>query len=439
MNRWQNNLPKHWNVVKFSDIAELRHGYQFRTFDFTEEGVKVFKITQIKGRGIADISDCSYIAKERLKQFEKFRINKGDILIALTGATIGKIAKFNENEVVLQNYRVGNFFPLDEKKLSKEYLYQFLRSDFFYNQILAMQTQSAQQNIGKEDINNMSLIVPPIAEQKIIAEILSSLDDKIELNNKINKNLEDLAQTLFKRWFIDFDFSDKNGKPYKSSGGKMVESELGEIPGGWEVSNIGTIANVIDCLHSKKPREVLDKTEHFILQLNNILDSGLISLAKKYFVSRDDYTKWISRIEVNEGDIVITNVGRSGAVGRIPRGVKAAIGRNMTACRLKSNFSYPGYIATLMKSKWMSKEIESKLDSGTILDSLNVRSIPKLRFVKPSFQTLSLYEEELLNLWRQRELNEMINVNLSQLRDTLIHKLLSGKLEVKNNKQQATS
>src|SRR5690606_2479081 len=76
-------------------------------------------------------------------------------------------------------------------------------------------------------------------------EILSSLDDKIELNNAINKNLEDLAQALFKQWFVDFEFPNENGEPYQSSGGEMMESELGMIPKGWEVSNIYEIAKVI--------------------------------------------------------------------------------------------------------------------------------------------------------------------------------------------------
>src|SRR5258706_4520518 len=103
------SYPDYWKLVVMDSVAELKHGYQFRTYDFTKEGIKVFKITQIKSDGIIDISSCDYIESSRLASFKKFIIQKGDILMALSGATIGKIARVNSDETVLQNYRVGNF------------------------------------------------------------------------------------------------------------------------------------------------------------------------------------------------------------------------------------------------------------------------------------------------------------------------------------------
>jgi type I restriction enzyme S subunit len=203
MRNVEEHIPSNWQVKKFENVAYLRHGYQFRTYDFTEEGVKVFKITQIKSEGSIDISGCSLISEERLEYFERVKLSRGDILMALTGATIGKIARFNSDETILQNYRVGNFFPLNDQELNKDFFYYFLSSDFFFNQILARQTQSAQQNIGKEEINQMSLILPPLPTQKRIAEILGALDDKIELNLQMNKTLEEMAMALYKHWFVD--------------------------------------------------------------------------------------------------------------------------------------------------------------------------------------------------------------------------------------------
>ena len=154
-------IPEDWEVVKFRDYVELRHGYQFRQYDFTKGGIKVFKITQIKGDGSIDLSDCSFIDGSRVDEFRGIILKKGDILMALTGATIGKIARFKEEkEIYLQNYRVGNFIPLNENNLSKDFLYFFLCSNLFLNQMFARITQSAQQNIGKEEINNMVLILP---------------------------------------------------------------------------------------------------------------------------------------------------------------------------------------------------------------------------------------------------------------------------------------
>ena len=197
------SYPSHWKLVPLDSVAELKHGYQFRTYDFTATGVKVFKITQIKGNGLIDISSCDYIENTRLNDFKKFIIQKGDILMALSGATIGKIGRYDQDEVVLQNYRVGNFLPLEKSELSKDYFFYFLSSDITYQQILANQTQSAQENVGKEDIHKMLLFLPPPAEQNAIAAILSSLDNKINLLQAQNITLDNIAVTLFKQWFVE--------------------------------------------------------------------------------------------------------------------------------------------------------------------------------------------------------------------------------------------
>ena len=232
----QFKIPSNWEISEFSKIAELRHGYQFRNYDYTEKGIRIFKITQIKANGSIDLSACSFIDYNRISQFDRIVLNKGDILMALTGATIGKIARFNSDELVLQNYRVGNFFSQDEKILSKDFLYHFLRSDYFFNQLLARQTQSAQQNIGKDDINNMSVFLPPITEQHAIASILSALDDKIENNLAMNRTLEEMAMALYNHWFVDFgQFQD----------GKFVPSELGDIPEGWETKGLLEITDLL--------------------------------------------------------------------------------------------------------------------------------------------------------------------------------------------------
>jgi type I restriction enzyme S subunit len=128
-------------------------------------------------------------------------------------------------------------------------------------------TGSAQPKLNQSNMNNLKITLPPLPTQQKIAQILSSLDDKIELNNAINKNLEEIAQTLFKQWFVDFEFpaslasplfqgGDREGDGYKSSGGEMVESELGEIPKGWRVEELRSFFKFIK---GKKPKEIFDK------------------------------------------------------------------------------------------------------------------------------------------------------------------------------------
>lgn len=356
----------------------------------------------------------------------------------------------DESILIPRKGTLSNLFYLDQPFWSVDTMfYSIINKDLvipkylFYTlqtfDLASLNVGSAVPSLTTEVLNEVLVSIPDLPKQTDIAEILSSLDDKIELNNKINQELENLAQTLFKRWFVDFEFPNENGEPYQSSGGEMVDSELGQIPKGWEVKTFADVASVIDCLHSKKPQILESPTGYRYIQLSNIKDNGLMDLSNQYWITKEDYEKWISRIEVREGDFVITNVGRSGAVSRIPSDVRAAIGRNMTAIRLNEDFNFIGYFSTLVVSDFMKNEITSKLDSGTILDALNVKNIPKLRFVLPAkINTIQVFEDVVKILWEKMEMNIKENNYLKSIRDTLLPKLISGELEVKQVLSQTT-
>src|SRR5690606_13511135 len=128
--------------------------------------------------------------------------------------------------------------------VSKEFIKYIVTDKAFQHYIYEYATGTTIKNVPLKAIREYSFNLPDLPTQTAIAEILSSLDDKIELNNKINQELENLAQTLFKQWFIEFEFPNENEEPYKSSGGEMAESELGEIPKGWEVKSLDEIADI---------------------------------------------------------------------------------------------------------------------------------------------------------------------------------------------------
>jgi type I restriction enzyme, S subunit len=138
-------------------------------------------------------------------------------------------------------------------------------------------------------------------------------------------------------------------------------------------------------------------------------------------------------MEASPGDCVITNVGRVGAVAQMPDGERAALGRNMTGLRCKSAFPFPTVLIECLLSQAMKNEIVLKMDTGTILDALNVRNIPKLRFVRPrTRQILEDFERKMRPLRRQMERNLAESRTLAALRDTLLPKLISGELRVKD-------
>jgi len=199
------------------------------------------------------------------------------------------------------------------------------------------------------------------------------------------------------------------------------------------VKKIGEVAEVIDCLHSKKPER--RECGLPLLQLSNIRDDGLIDMKDTYLIDKLDYQQWIKRMEAHEGDCVITNVGRVGAVAQMPVGHKAALGRNMTGVRCKTEFPYPTILIECLLSQAMKNEIVLKMDTGTILDALNVRNIPKLRFVCGSQDVLNEFENISRPLRAQMEANLAVSHTLDDLRDTLLPKLISGELRVKDTEK----
>jgi len=192
---------------------------------------------------------------------------------------------------------------------------------------------------------------------------------------------------------------------------------------------LGEMAEVIDCLHSKKPARHSDGKQ--LLQLDNIRDDGLLDVYRlKYFISDVDYYHWISRCEARQGDCVITNVGRVGAASQVPESVTAALGRNMTCVRPLSSRNYPTLLVATLTSPDMKQEIDSKTDSGTIMNALNVRNIPKLLVPFDSDGRALQFEEELRPIQRFREFLLKEEYLLASLRDALLPKLMSGEIDV---------
>src|SRR5690554_188417 len=182
---WLKKIPSHWTTFRFIDNVNLRHGFQFRDYDFTDSGLKVIKISQLSPDGYLDLSDCSFISLDRLSSFRSILIKEGDILMALTGGTIGKIIRVGEvNEPLLQNYRVGNFFP-KPTQLNKIFTYYLLASQITEEQINYLLNRNGQPNIGKESFKNMFFPQPPMEEQTAIANYLDTktqaIDKKVSL------------------------------------------------------------------------------------------------------------------------------------------------------------------------------------------------------------------------------------------------------------------
>ena len=206
------------------------------------EGFPIIRTTDLTENGI-NFSNLKYITKEFYDKEKKSQLNQGDLLIARHGDN-GK-AKIYKKKFPAQALNVVIIEP-NQEKISSYLLKCFFETSFVKMQILNSCGGSVQSVVNTKIINNLLIPLYPCINYKSVSNLLENLEYKIELNNKINQNLEAMAKTLYDYWFVQFDFPDKNGKPYKSSGGKMVYSEelKREIPEGWEVDLLDSFVKV---------------------------------------------------------------------------------------------------------------------------------------------------------------------------------------------------
>jgi len=218
-------IPIDWEVKRFTDCANLKHGFQFREEHFSQTGVKIIKIGNLKYSGELDLEKITFVPSEQLSKFSNFLLNRGDVLMALTGATLGKTSIVNTDELLLQNYRVGNFY--NNPNYSKKYIYYLLQSKFIQKTINKLVNEAAQPNLGKGDFDKFIVPIPPtITEQNEITtalidadSLISSLKKLIEKKRKIKHGVMQQLLKPKKGW-VDKTLRDlviyKNGKAHEN-------------------------------------------------------------------------------------------------------------------------------------------------------------------------------------------------------------------------------
>ncbi|MCM3638232.1 restriction endonuclease subunit S [Sporosarcina luteola] len=420
---------------KMGDLLKVKHGFPFLGEFFSTNG-KYVVLTP--GNFYESGGFKRTIGKEKfyVSDFpEEYLCSEGDLIVAMTEQAeglLGSTAIIPENNIYLHNQRIG-LISWNDDIVDKQFLYYLFMTRSVRKQIRDTASGTKVKHTSPDRIYDVNVFLPDLTVQQNNAALLWMLEQKILLNNLIITELEEMTKIIYEYWFVQFDFPNVEGKPYRSSGGKMVWNERlkREIPNGWEVSPLPKHCEVIDCLHSAKPPLEFEAEQYFLLQLENLVEHGLVNLSNKYYVSKEMYELWTSRIEVNEGDLVITNAGRVGSVARIPANLKAGIGRNMTAIRPRDIPAV--FLYYFMTSRDVSAQIKINADTGSFFGSLNVRGIKELCITLPSDNAQDILGEfaKLVSPYRTRiELCAEENSQLTRLRDWLLPMLMNGQITV---------
>jgi type I restriction enzyme S subunit len=403
-------------------VNEKGSGYYF----LSVKDIKSYKI---------DFENARQITKaDFIETHKRTKLEDGDILLANSGHTIGKMFYVNNLPQVKKatfQKSVAIIKP-DKNKIHGNYLYYNLLANV--EGLRKAAVGSAQPNLLLRDLRSFEITVHKgLSQQIAIANILSALDKKIELNNKINAELEAMAKLIYDYWFVQFDFPDANGKPYKSSGGKMVYNEelKREIPDGWTLETLDSIES--DIVTGKTPST--KKTENFNGKIPFICIGdvrGNMHITKTEILLSDIGANSQANKYIPEGAICVTCIASPGLVGFASESSQTNQQLNTVVCKTFENRYYLYFYLT-------NYFRFAKAKSGNTFANMNKGDFSNIEVIKPSSDVLEMFSQKLKPLIEKVLVNSKENNKLIELRDWLLPMLMNGQVTVSSKQSMKHS
>lgn len=424
---------------------------------FVEQGINFIKSESISYDGKIDTSKFAFIDNETHDNFKRSQIQKDDILFSMAGAFLGKNAVVSEELLPANTNQALAIIRIDKTKALPNFISYCLRNPSMISYVNSMSAQSAQPNINFQEISSLPINLPPLPEQKAIAHILGSLDDKIELNRKMNQTLEHMAQAMFKSWFVDFDpvidnalaqgnpipdeFAERAERRKEAKGKfkalpdniqKLFPSEfeeteeMGWIPKGWKVGRISDVGKVIT---GKTPPS--KNPEHFGNKYPFVTPTDF----KNYFkivvdaerkLSDEGYKANKVRI-LPPNSVIVTCIGSD--MGKVVI--------NKIECLTNQQIN-----SVIPDTEWITTEylyhffvdiydhLRTLAFGGSTMPILNKSDFESIQILIPNQDLLNSTSKYLQDIDLKIEKNVFEIQTLTQQRDTLLPRLISGKLRV---------
>jgi type I restriction enzyme S subunit len=387
--------------------------------DFVSTGIPFIMASDINN-SLIDFKNCKFISKKQAETLRKGFAKFGDVLLTHK-ATIGRTAIVpNINtKYILLTPQVTYYRVKDNSRLINLYLKYYFDSKSFQSVLSAFSgAGSTRAYIGITEQLNLPIILPDLTTQQKIASVLSSLDSKIELNNLINAELEAMAKTLYDYWFVQFDFPNAKGKPYKTSGGKMVWNKKMKrrIPEGWAAGELSDIANIT--MGQSPPGESYNEDGK-----GTIFFQGCTDFSNRFPIIRQ-FTTQPTRF-AKEGDILLSVRAPVGTLNIAKE--YCCIGRGLAALNSKDNcIAYLFGVMINLKQIFDRRNVD-----GTTFGSITKDDLYSLKVVKPDKEILKQYHKTINPAFEKQNKIELENQKLSELRDWLLPMLMNGQVKVK--------
>lgn len=429
-------LPKNWVETELGSILSLKNGYAFKTSDYVEAGIPIVRISNIQD-GKIDLKKSISVKESLFK--DDFIIQKGDILIAMSGATTGKYGVYDEEVITLQNQRVGNLKPYSNELSNKRYIYYLLGS--LKKEIEDRAYGGAQPNISPKLIESIFINLPPLPEQNRIVEKLDNLFNQLETIKTSMANipllLRDFRQQvlsqavtgkLTEEWRKGKDLgvislSDEENKI------ELYHSKISDlIPSSWKILKMESVSKKITDGEHLTPKRT-EKGE-MLLSAKNVRD-GYISYSDFDNISKEDFEKCLKRCKAEIGDILIVSVGATiGRTAIVEENQSFALVRSVALIK-PSNLISSKFLMYILQSEYLQEVIE-KASRGSAQSCLYINKIAGL----PLPYTVLDEQQEIVSrvesLFAKADAIEQQYKTLKQKIDTLpqalLHKAFKGEL-----------
>ena len=384
-----------------------------------QEAYKTEGISLIRSQNILDFSfstnGLAFIDDEQARQLQNVEIQEKDVLINITGDSVARVCMVPAETLPARVNQHVAILRADSKKLDPDYLLYYLLNPVIKRHLLRLSSDGATRNaLTKSNLEELIISAPKdIIKQREIAEKIKLLDSKISLLRQHNETLEELAQTLFKRWFVEFEFPDKNGKPYKSSGGEMIDSELGEIPEGWRVGKLSEIM-----LNHDNKRIPLSSNER-LNRKGKYPYHGATSIMDYI----DDFLFDGRYVLLGEDGSVVNDEGLP--ILQFVDG-KFWVNNHAHVLEGKGVFS-TNYLYLLLRKKNINHIV-----TGAVQLKINQGNLNGISVLIGKNDTHDKFNQLINPLFNQYFLNKNEIQSLTKLRDTLLPKLMSGELNIQS-------
>ncbi|MGL5108877.1 MAG: restriction endonuclease subunit S [Vibrio ordalii] len=372
-----------------------------------------------------NISEAYLISNEDFESINRrSKVSQWDILFSMIG-TVGEVYLERSSSINYAIKNIGVFSCKDDKRA--EWLYYYLRSPSARKHIQRYLSGAVQKFLSLGALRDFPVL--PFDEKASVAVgIVAAIDKKIELNNRINAELEAMAQTLYDYWFVQFDFPDANGKPYKSSCGKMVYNPTlkREIPEGWNWKPVSSIIEVKDGTHdSPKPSD----SGQYLITSKHLKPSG-IDFYDAYLISQEDFDAVNKRSKVDEGDFLLSMIGTVGLSQWAMKIDTPYAIKNIGLFKTSQAPEMADYIYAAVTSLHGRAYLQQNQSTGTSQPYVTLGTLRSIPILIPNERVFEQFNAKIKPIHKLMYENTAENQKLANLRDWLLPMLMNGQVSV---------